>query len=108
MTNYEKFQEVFGNDSQPRDKYLSATWWAAEYKKPSFIDTSTLGGRIKYEMAQMNYSQKQLAECIGTTETSVSRWINNTRKPNSDMLYKICKVLFTSADYLLFGEEENE
>lgn len=103
MTNYEKFQEIFGNDERPCDKYTNATWWAAEYKKPNFIDTATFGGRLKYLLQNEKITQKDFADLIGITETTLSRWISGSRRPNTDMLYKICNSLNCSADYLLFG-----
>ena len=53
-------------------------------------------------------TQRMLATLKGTTEVSISRWANGSRLPNTDALYRLCKALDVSADYLLGLSDENE
>ena len=62
--------------------------------------------RLKKSITERGLTQRMLATLIGTTEQSVSRWANGNRTPNADMLYKMCKALDVSADYLLGLSEE--
>lgn len=57
--------------------------------------------RLKESIQDRGITQRMLATLTGTTEVSVSRWANGSRLPNTDALYKMCKVLDVSADYLL-------
>ena len=57
--------------------------------------------RLKKSINERGLTQRMLATLIGTTEQSVSRWANGNRTPNADMLYRMCKALDVSADYLL-------
>ena len=62
--------------------------------------------RLKKSITESGLTQRMLATLIGTTEQSVSRWANGNRTPNADMLYRMCKALDVSADYLLGLSEE--
>ena len=64
--------------------------------------------RLKKSINERGLSQRMLATLIGTTEQSVSRWVRGNRTPDVDALYKMCKALDVSADYLLGLSEENE
>lgn len=60
-----------------------------------------LGDRLKTALAIRNMTQKELSEKIGITDVSMSRYCKNERKPTSDVIIKICKILNISADWLL-------
>lgn len=62
--------------------------------------------RLKQSITERGLTQRMLATLIGTTEQSVSRWAKGNRTPNADMLYRMCKALDVSADYLLGLSEE--
>ena len=62
--------------------------------------------RLKKSITERGLTQRMLATLIGTTEQSLSRWANGNRTPNADMLYRMCKALDVSADYLLGLSEE--
>lgn len=46
-------------------------------------------------------TQQQLADAIGITRQSLSRYETNERTPNIDLIYKVSKHYNVSADYLL-------
>ena len=74
----------------------------------------SVGKKIKYFREQRDLSQKELANRIGTKNTTVSNWELGLTRPDVDMLAKICHILDVSADEMLeiqlsedvFSEEE--
>ena len=49
--------------------------------------------RIKAIIAEEGKSNKELAELLGVSEQTVSRWCTKSRPPSIEMLYEIAKVL---------------
>ena len=68
---------------------------------------SSIGNRIKELLNKYNISQKDLARYIGTTEVSISRYVNDEREPVAKILYKIAQELHTTTDYLISGVGDN-
>lgn len=66
--------------------------------------TTTLGERMQELMKQQGRTQKQVAELIGTTEATMSRYISGDRQPRADTLSNIATALHTTSDYLLGRE----
>ena len=64
--------------------------------------------RLKQSIDNRQLTQRQLAILTGTTEQSISRYIKGKRIPGADMLYRMCKALDVSADYLLGLDAGNE
>lgn len=60
-----------------------------------------LGDRIKILLDRRGMAQRELADRIGCTEVSMSRYITGARMPKAPTLAKIAKVLGVSADVLL-------
>lgn len=67
----------------------------------------SIGNRIKELLNKHDISQKDLARYIGTTETSISRYVNDEREPVAKILYKIARELHTTTDYLISGVGDN-
>lgn len=67
---------------------------------------NTFTTRLKKSINERGLTQRMLATLIGTTEQSVSRWARGNRIPDVDALYKMCKALDVSADYLLGLSDE--
>lgn len=67
---------------------------------------SGFSDRLKQSIQDRGITQRMLATLTGTTEVSISRWANGSRLPNTDALYKMCKALDVSSDYLLGLSEE--
>lgn len=61
----------------------------------------TLGSRIKDLRLKQGMTQKQLAEKIGIREATLSRYENNKRDTQWEILGKIAEQLNTSCDFLL-------
>ena len=59
------------------------------------------GKRIKEERQLKGLTQLQLAEKLGTTQSTIGKYEREELQPNIDVITKICKVLEISSDYLL-------
>ena len=57
--------------------------------------------KLQIALSHRDMNQKQLAERMGVTEVSISRWMHGTRIPKVSDLKKLCKVMNVSADWLL-------
>lgn len=70
------------------------------------IDESTIAGRIKFGRNSVRMTQQELADKIGVSLVTITRWENpdSGRSPNTLMLNKIAEALGISAGYL-FGVE---
>lgn len=57
--------------------------------------------RLSEELRKNRITQKELANNIGITEVSISRYMNGSRVPRSSVVANIAAVLHVSTDYLL-------
>ncbi len=57
--------------------------------------------RLQMLLDENNMSQKELANKVGVTEVTISRYITGERKPRIDIASKIAEVLGTHTDYLM-------
>ena len=62
--------------------------------------------RLKELRTEKGYTQKQLAELIGTTDESVLPWEKGRSQPPIEFIRLLCKALSVSADYLLGLEDD--
>lgn len=60
----------------------------------------TTGERIAARRDELGLKQYQVAEQIGVTKTTMSKYENNVNIPNADILARLASVLRTSTDYL--------
>lgn len=68
---------------------------------------NVLGNRIADLLEQKNISQRELAERVGVTEVSMSRYINGSRIPKGPILGNIANVLGVTTDFLLGIESQD-
>lgn len=61
----------------------------------------SIGGKIKFLMQQKNLTQKQIADMCDLTESAVSKYINDERKPRVDILLKMSEKLGVGIDYFM-------
>ena len=66
-----------------------------------------IGERIAGLLMEQGKTQRELAEQVGTTETSISRYIKGKRVPKGPILANIAKALHTTTDYLLGNEKDS-
>lgn len=62
---------------------------------------ASIGKRILNLRKNKDLSQKELAEQVGITEASLSRYENDLREPKAEIIAKIAEALECSTDYLL-------
>ena len=67
-----------------------------------------LGERISALLQDRGMTQRELAEKVGTTEASVSRYLKNGRMPKADVLWKIAQALGVTTDELLNPDEAHK
>ena len=61
----------------------------------------TLGEKISKQRKELNYSQEQLADILGVSRQSISKWESDIAYPETDKLIKMGKLFDCSMDYLL-------
>lgn len=61
----------------------------------------TLGEKLSKLRKENNYTQEQLADVLGVSRQSISKWESDTAYPETDKLIKIGKLFECSMDYLL-------
>jgi DNA-binding XRE family transcriptional regulator len=49
--------------------------------------------RIRVVLAEQNRANKWLAEQMGVSDVTVSRWVNNTQQPAVEIFLKIANIL---------------
>ena len=65
-----------------------------------------IGARILPLMKKKGMTQRELANQIGVTETSISRYISGQRVPKSNIVVYMADALNTTTDYILGRTEE--
>ncbi len=61
----------------------------------------TLGEKIAKQRKENNYTQEQLADLLGVSRQSVSKWESDLAYPETDKLIRLGKLFECSMDYLL-------
>lgn len=64
----------------------------------------TIGEKILILRENLNMKQKELADLVGITEATLSRYENNKREPRGEIVTRLAKILNVSTDYLLDNE----
>jgi len=69
------------------------------------LETASLN-RIKAVLADKQKTSKWLAEQIGKSETTVSRWASNKIQPSLEQLFEIANVLDIDVKELIKASKE--
>lgn len=64
----------------------------------------TLGEKIAKQRKELNYTQEQLADSLGVSRQSISKWELDIAYPETDKLIELGKLFDCSMDYLLKEE----
>ena len=64
----------------------------------------TLGEKIVKQRKELNYTQEQLADILGVSRQSISKWESDIAYPETDKLIELGKLFNCSMDYLLREE----
>ncbi|MBP5417507.1 MAG: helix-turn-helix transcriptional regulator [Clostridiales bacterium] len=65
---------------------------------------STIGERIQELLKESDYTQKELANMVGVTESAMSRYINDDRVPKSKIVANLATALNTTSEYIISGK----
>lgn len=68
------------------------------------INQIKIGQFIAESRKNLNLTQKQLAEEIGVTDKTISKWETGNRLPDAALLMDLCRVLQVDVNELLKGE----
>ena len=66
----------------------------------------TTGEKLAVLRKKKNLTQEQLAEILGVSRQSVSRWEMDVAFPETEKLIKLGKILDCSIDYLLNADTQ--
>ena len=61
----------------------------------------TLGEKIAKQRKELNYTQEQLADILGVSRQSISKWESDIVYPETEKLIELGKIFDCSMDYLL-------
>jgi transcriptional regulator with XRE-family HTH domain len=64
----------------------------------------TLGEKIARQRKELNYTQEQLADILGVSRQSISKWESDIAYPETDKLIELRKLFDCSMDYLVKEE----
>ena len=65
------------------------------------------GPRIKHFRKLCNLSQRELADLMHVSQSSITQWENETRTPDIEKIIQLCSIFGITSD-MLIGNELNE
>ena len=68
----------------------------------------TIGSRIASKRKELQLSQEEMADKIGVTRQSVSKWETDASAPDAFNLMALAEVLNTSVEYIVTGKLATE
>ena len=72
------------------------------------MDQKKIGGFLKELRKEKQLTQEQLAEILGVTNRSISRWENGVNMPDFDLVIEIANTYNVSIEEILDGERKSE
>lgn len=63
----------------------------------------TMGERIAWRRDAKGLTQTQLATRMSSTQGTISKWENNEAMPELGNVVELCRHLYVTADWLIFG-----
>ena len=79
-----------------------------EVRKEADMDQITTGKFIAEERKRKGYTQKQLAEILGISDKTISKWERGNGFPEVSLLLPLCEELDVTVNELLTGERVSE
>lgn len=70
------------------------------------MNQQKIGGFLRELRIEKNFTQEQLAEALGVTNRSVSRWENGNNMPDLDILIELSKFYGVGVDEILDGKRK--
>lgn len=72
------------------------------------MDQKKIGAFLKELRGEKQLTQEQLADMLGVTNRSVSRWENGVNMPDFDLVMELAKFYEIGIEEILDGERKNE
>lgn len=72
------------------------------------IEATRVADRIRVRMAEKNLKQIQIAESIGSSKGTVSKWLSGKNIPKNDYLIGLARLLDTTPEWIISGSGEKE
>lgn len=69
------------------------------------MDSKVIGQFIQKKRKSLGMTQKELAEQIGVSDKTLSKWENGVNMPDISVIPELCKLLNVTVNELLVGEE---
>ena len=67
----------------------------------------TIGNYIQLKIKEKNLTQEQLAEILGVSNKTISKWENGKSLPDFSLVELLCKTLEITSSELFTGEDNN-
>lgn len=99
------------NDSRVEFDNLNGYFQFPKDEDVSVYETKrskSFGEKVLNILKHKGISQRELAEKVGCTEVSMSRYISGDRVPKGPVIAKMANVLGVTTDYLIFESELSE
>lgn len=71
-------------------------------------ENMTLGQRLYELRRDKGFSQEKVAEILGVTRQTVSKWETDQSTPDFDKILPLCRLFDISTDELIMGRNDNE
>lgn len=71
-------------------------------------ENMTLGQRLYELRRDKGFSQEKVAEVLGVTRQTVSKWETDQSTPDFDKILPLCRLFDISTDELIVGRNDNE
>lgn len=65
------------------------------------MDEVIFAQRISEAIKHSGFTQKEIAVQLGLSEGNITNWKTGKNLPSVETLFRLCKILDVSADYLL-------
>ena len=72
------------------------------------MNQTAIGSYIAKKRREMNLTQEQLAEKLGVSNKTISKWENGKCMPDYSIIQELCETLSISLSELMDGEDEAE
>ena len=72
---------------------------------PREFDKRAMGKRIKMRMLELDYTQQNIADALEINIANIFNWANGYAAPSARHLIELARLLETTAEWLVFGDE---
>lgn len=91
--------------SDPREFFFDLFYFEERSSGGSFMSNNQIGSFIQLSRKEKGMTQKDLAEQIGVSDKTISKWENGNSVPDTEILTSLCQALDITVNELLSGEK---